>query len=64
MADRDHVLSCTGATGMHGGGVGSGGEPGNRNALKHCAYSAEAVRERRELRASIKDIKATIDALS
>lgn len=49
---------------MHGGGAGSGGQPGNRNALKHGAYSAEAMRERRKLRMLIEDVKATIDALS
>ena len=27
---------------MHGGGRGSGGQPGNQNALKHGAYAALA----------------------
>ena len=49
---------------MHGGGAGSGGQPGNRNALKHGVYSAEAVRERRKVLALIKGIKATIEGLS
>ena len=49
---------------MHGGAAGSGAQPGNRNAFKHGAYSAEAVRERRKLQALIEDTKAMIDALS
>ena len=49
---------------MHGGGAGSGGQPGNRNALKHGAYSAEALRERRKVRALIEGIKATIENIS
>ena len=49
---------------MHGGAAGSGGQLGNRNAFKHGAYSAHAVRERRKLRALIQDIKATIESFS
>jgi hypothetical protein len=48
---------------MHGGGAGSGRQPGNQNALKYGAYSAEAVRERRKIGALIKDAKETIDTL-
>ncbi len=39
---------------MHGGGEGSGAQPGNRNALKHGFYTAGAEAERRRLRALIK----------
>ena len=49
---------------MHGGAAGSGGQLGNRNAFKHGAYSAHAVRERRKLLALIEDSTAMIDALS
>jgi hypothetical protein len=28
---------------MHGGAAGSGGQPRNRNALKHGRYTAEAM---------------------
>ena len=49
---------------MHGGAPGSGGQLGNRNAIKHGAYCADAVRERRKLRALIEDIKATINGFS
>ena len=31
---------------MHGGAVGSGAPQGNRNALKHGAWTAEAVARR------------------
>ena len=35
---------------MHGGAKGSGGQPGNKHALKHGRYSTEAVHERRDYR--------------
>lgn len=35
---------------MHGGAYGSGGQPGNRNALKSGIYSRELVELRRKLR--------------
>jgi hypothetical protein len=35
---------------MHGGGVGSGGQPGNRNALKHGCYTAETLALRQHVR--------------
>jgi hypothetical protein len=34
---------------MQGGGAGSGGQPGNRNALKHGCYTAEALALRRQV---------------
>ena len=34
---------------MHGGAPGSGAPLGNRNALKHGYYTAEAIAQRREL---------------
>ena len=49
---------------MHGGAAGSGGQPGNANAFKHGRYSAEAIYERRILRALLRGVKATIQALS
>jgi uncharacterized protein YjcR len=39
---------------MHGGAAGSGAPRGNRNALRHGAYTREAVAENRQLRALIK----------
>ena len=35
---------------MHGGAEGSGGQPGNLNALKHGRYSAESITLRRYIR--------------
>jgi hypothetical protein len=39
---------------MHGGADGIGGQPGNRNALKHGLYTAEAIAQRREVVALIR----------
>jgi hypothetical protein len=36
---------------MHGGALGSGGQSGNRNALKHGRYTAEAMALQRHVRA-------------
>jgi hypothetical protein len=35
---------------MHGGAPGSGAPRGNNNALKHGAYSREAIERRRGIR--------------
>jgi hypothetical protein len=34
---------------LHGGTDGIGGQPGNRNALKHGRYTAEAIAQRRKV---------------
>jgi hypothetical protein len=39
---------------MHGGAEQSGGQPGNRNALKHGRYTAEAIARRREVAALLR----------
>jgi hypothetical protein len=39
---------------FHGGAEGIGGQPGNRNALKHGHYTAEAIAQRREVAALIR----------
>jgi glucans biosynthesis protein len=39
---------------IHGGAPGSGAPIGNRNALKHGRYSAEAIAARREIRALLR----------
>jgi hypothetical protein len=39
---------------MHGGADGIGGQPGNRNALKHGLYTAETIAQRREVVALIR----------
>jgi hypothetical protein len=47
---------------MHGGAKGSGAQTGNRNALKHGHYTAEAVAERREVRDLIRRARELMDA--
>ena len=39
---------------FHGGAEGSGGQPGNRNALKHGRYTAEAIALRQYIRALVR----------
>ena len=46
---------------MHGGAPGSGGQPGNRNALKHGARTAEATARRREVRALLRAARELLD---
>ena len=40
---------------MHGGSPGSGAPPGNNNALKHGWYTREAIEERRQLMALVRE---------
>lgn len=40
---------------MHGGAKGSGAPRGNRNALKHGAYTKEALNRRAHLRELLKE---------
>ncbi|MDO9295374.1 HGGxSTG domain-containing protein [Bradyrhizobium sp.] len=35
---------------MHGGGRGSGGQKGNRNARRHGLFTSDAIAERRQIR--------------
>lgn len=48
---------------MHGGGTGSGAPAGNRNALRHGAYSGSAVARRRALRDLLARAADTLDDL-
>jgi hypothetical protein len=43
---------------MHGG-KSTGAPKGNRNALKHGRYTAEAIARRRELRALMNSMRET-----
>jgi uncharacterized protein YjcR len=45
---------------MHGGAAGSGAPIGNKNALRHGHYTAEAISERRELAELIRLSRATL----
>jgi hypothetical protein len=48
---------------MHGGAAGSGAQAGNKNALKHGHYTAEAIARRRELSELIRVSRATVAEL-
>ena len=48
---------------MHGGAAGSGAPIGNKNALRHGHYTAEAIAERRGLAALIRLSRATLAEL-
>jgi len=39
---------------FHGGADGIGGQPGNRNALKHGRYTADAIARWREVAALLR----------
>ena len=45
---------------QHGGARGSGGQARNRNALKHGAYTREALAEHRAINAFIRECLATM----
>jgi len=48
---------------MHGGAAGSGAPVGNKNALRHGHYSAEAIARRRELSVLIRLARDTLAEL-
>ena len=48
---------------MHGGAVGSGAPVGNKNALRHGRYAAEAIARRRYLSDLIRQSRAVIAKL-
>lgn len=48
---------------MHGGASGSGAQIGNKNALRHGHYTAEAIARRRELAELIRMARASIAEL-
>lgn len=48
---------------MHGGAYGSGGQLGNKNALKHGYYTQESRDNRKELAKLVKLIKKLDDEL-
>jgi hypothetical protein len=45
---------------MHGGAPGSGAPIGNKNALQHGHYTAEAIARRRQLSALIRMARTTL----
>jgi hypothetical protein len=48
---------------MHGGAPGSGASRGNKNALKHGRYTREAIEERRQLRALLRQSRMLIQQI-
>jgi len=48
---------------MHGGAPGSGAPNGNRNALRHGRYTAQAIAMRREMRALLRRSREFIDSI-
>ena len=48
---------------MHGGAPGSGAPLGNRNALRHGLYTAEAVAGRRAIRALLRASQDIIEVI-
>ena len=48
---------------MHGGAPGSGAPPGNKNALRHGRYTAEAIARRREIRDLVREMRRTLTKL-
>lgn len=49
---------------MHGGAAGSGAPRANRNARKHGLFTAEAIAERREIRALLDAARKLLDEMS
>jgi uncharacterized protein YjcR len=48
---------------MHGGAPGSGAPRGNKNALKHGRYTREALDERRQLRALLRQSRLLLQEM-
>jgi hypothetical protein len=48
---------------MHGGAAGSGAPVGNRNALRHGGYTAEAIALRREIRILLRDSREIAESM-
>jgi hypothetical protein len=49
---------------MHGGAAGSGAPEGNQNALKHGAFTKNAIKERDQVRAFIGEARKLLKGLS
>jgi len=48
---------------MHGGARGSGAPRGNKNALRHGLYTAEAIAMRQATRALLRDSRELLENL-
>jgi hypothetical protein len=48
---------------MHGGAPGSGAPRGNKNALKHGRYTREAIAQRRQLQALLRQSRKLVQQI-
>jgi uncharacterized protein YjcR len=48
---------------MHGGAPGSGAPRGNNNALKHGLYTRQAIEERRQLQALMRQSRRLLQEI-
>jgi glucans biosynthesis protein len=48
---------------MHGGAPGSGAPRGNKNALKHGRYTREAIEERRQVQALLRQVRMVLQSV-
>jgi hypothetical protein len=60
---RQPVVTGKARCRMHGGTDGIGAPHGNRNALKHGLYTAEAIAQRREIAALIRACRDRLGAM-
>lgn len=63
-ACRSPAVSGKNRCRMHGGAKGSGAPKGNRNALKHGAFTAQAKLARARLRELLRDASRVLDEVS
>ena len=48
---------------MHGGAPGSDAPRGNKNALKHGRYTREAIEERRQVQALLRQVRMVLQSV-
>jgi uncharacterized protein YjcR len=51
------------AQGAHGGAPGSGAPRGNKNAFKHGLFTREAIAERRQLQALLRESREVLQKI-
>ncbi|BBB97711.1 hypothetical protein BE61_31450 [Bradyrhizobium elkanii USDA 61] len=48
---------------MHGGAKGSGARRANRNARKHGRFTGDAIAERRQIRALLREVRKLLEGM-
>ncbi|GEC54474.1 hypothetical protein BEL01nite_35170 [Bradyrhizobium elkanii] len=48
---------------MHGGAKGSGAPRANRNARKHGRFAGDAIAERRQIRALLREVRKLLEGM-